>query len=489
MKEPADPNISGKKPNKRALLLLIPLLLLMALLLIWFRRGPSELDLYKAQLLSQCEVLDMDKLAPKRTGNEPDGDAPLLEAAKKLGGKSIRSSIDSLPNLRSNNLLSVSWISTSRITNQTQRTALWQQCETAIQAKRADISEAALLLQNPPKDKGADYRLRATYPRIDFVTRRDVAQFFTGATLVDAHAGRAAEAYSYALALADVCDLEQEEWTVINQFVRISIARMALQTYSYGLGTAGWSEPQLAHLQSRLTNLSLVTNTYQALVFSRAEGVGLFNECRTNKQIFTNMFSNPNAFSDQFMTLYWSKVNREKDELLFLHFNQTRLDYFRQQMKSPAFAGGTAFFQAQTDALVKGTESKLPFNQLWLTSLLTSDFSKALSALVVTETIRQQTITAIALERYRLKQGKYPEKLMELIPDYLAQIPSDPMDGRPMRYRLNPDGTFTLWSVGFDGKDDGGDITMPDSKKQNFPQDAKDLVWPRIDPIDLPPKK
>jgi hypothetical protein len=60
------------------------------------------------------------------------------------------------------------------------------------------------------------------------------------------------------------------------------------------------------------------------------------------------------------------------------------------------------------------------------------------------------------------------------------------MDGHPLRYRLNDDATFTLWSVGFDGKDNGGNPTMPDPQKQNFPQDARDMVWPKLDPIDLP---
>jgi hypothetical protein len=116
-----------------------------------------------------------------------------------------------------------------------------------------------------------------------------------------------------------------------------------------------------------------------------------------------------------------------------------------------------------------------------------SNLEKASETLLKTETRRQQTIAAIALERHRLKHGHYPDSLQKLIPDYLSQIPHDPMDGRPMRYRLNPDATFTLWSVGFDGKDNSGDPTMPDPQKQNFPQDARDLVWPRLDPIDLPP--
>jgi len=71
------------------------------------------------------------------------------------------------------------------------------------------------------------------------------------------------------------------------------------------------------------------------------------------------------------------------------------------------------------------------------------------------ETARRITVTAIALERYRRRHGKYPEQLPELTPEFLAKAPIDFMDGKPLRYRRKDDGTFLLYSVGEDGKDDG----------------------------------
>src|SRR5262249_52975358 len=53
--------------------------------------------------------------------------------------------------------------------------------------------------------------------------------------------------------------------------------------------------------------------------------------------------------------------------------------------------------------------------------------------------------------------GKYPARLDDLAPAYLKEVPLDFMDGKPLRYRTKEDGTFLLYSVGEDGKDDGGD--------------------------------
>ncbi len=63
--------------------------------------------------------------------------------------------------------------------------------------------------------------------------------------------------------------------------------------------------------------------------------------------------------------------------------------------------------------------------------------------------------TALALERYRLAGRKVPERLEELVPQYLKEVPSDPFDGNPIRYRRTDPG-YCLYSVFEDGQDNGG---------------------------------
>ena len=43
--------------------------------------------------------------------------------------------------------------------------------------------------------------------------------------------------------------------------------------------------------------------------------------------------------------------------------------------------------------------------------------------------------TALAIERYRLATGAVPSELDELVPEHLQEMPLDPFDGRPIRYR------------------------------------------------------
>jgi len=63
--------------------------------------------------------------------------------------------------------------------------------------------------------------------------------------------------------------------------------------------------------------------------------------------------------------------------------------------------------------------------------------------------------TAVAIERYRLAKGALPKDLATLVPDYLDQVPIDPFDSQPIRYRRAKPG-YRLYSVFEDGQDHDG---------------------------------
>ena len=69
----------------------------------------------------------------------------------------------------------------------------------------------------------------------------------------------------------------------------------------------------------------------------------------------------------------------------------------------------------------------------------------------------------------------------ELVPVYIAEVPHDVIDGEPYRYRLRPDGTFLLYSVGWNEKDEGG-LVVTTMQNPNDPYDSAwkhgDWVWP-----------
>jgi hypothetical protein len=71
------------------------------------------------------------------------------------------------------------------------------------------------------------------------------------------------------------------------------------------------------------------------------------------------------------------------------------------------------------------------------------------------EQIQRNLQIAFALAAYRHEQGSYPKQLADLAPKYLKAIPDDLFSGKALIYRSAEKG-YLLYSVGVNGKDDGG---------------------------------
>ncbi|HLV80775.1 MAG TPA: hypothetical protein VKT32_10855 [Chthonomonadaceae bacterium] len=92
-----------------------------------------------------------------------------------------------------------------------------------------------------------------------------------------------------------------------------------------------------------------------------------------------------------------------------------------------------------------------------ISQVLDMDFSQAqFTDVERSETQNALLLTALALRAYDAEHGDYPQSLSQLVPGYLARVPDDPFAlHAPLRYRRA--GTkYLLYSLGPDGKDDGG---------------------------------
>ncbi len=103
-------------------------------------------------------------------------------------------------------------------------------------------------------------------------------------------------------------------------------------------------------------------------------------------------------------------------------------------------------------------------NAPWEVRWLIVSGPKIVAASLRNQAVLRSAAAAVAAERYRRAQGRWPASLADLIPAQLREVPADPYDGAPLRYRRLDDGVV-IYSVGPDGKDDGGVIDWKDSNR------------------------
>ena len=95
----------------------------------------------------------------------------------------------------------------------------------------------------------------------------------------------------------------------------------------------------------------------------------------------------------------------------------------------------------------------------------------------------EATVAILAILRWRLEKDQYPASLGELVAaGFLNELPMDPWSDKPLVYKKTED-DFTLYSVGFNFTDDGGEVTMKHGKPNMWgTSEAGDSIfWPVIE--------
>ena len=93
--------------------------------------------------------------------------------------------------------------------------------------------------------------------------------------------------------------------------------------------------------------------------------------------------------------------------------------------------------------------------------------------------LHQAALTVLALERYRQEKRAYPLTLDELkAGGYLDALPADPYSDKPLSYRVT-NGSFVLYSLGPDFRDDGGESgRTQEGKSKPWINKGDTIFWP-----------
>jgi serine/threonine protein kinase len=101
----------------------------------------------------------------------------------------------------------------------------------------------------------------------------------------------------------------------------------------------------------------------------------------------------------------------------------------------------------------------------------------AAKAAARTQTRLELAAVACALERHRAAKETYPESLSAIVPGFLPEIPRDLFDGQPLRFvRLAPN-DYRLYSIGWNERDDQGELPLNSVGDPSWADDAGDWVW------------
>jgi hypothetical protein len=481
---------------QRALLLFGLLAVAFAIMVLLGARSRSrtELQRYKAGLRASGEKLTYAELVPVRAANSNDSYSLLINAVAQMKGPGSYPGILEIRKYVSPGQARIAWKGDGPVwtmwsnSGASSTRGTWEDFAAHLDADRDALEQIREALKKPATDARPRTNILHS-PRINFVAIRTAAQWLAGAAINDLRLGRLEEALENLEALAGLAQMNRDDPTLVAQMIRVAVATCGLRTAWEALQAPGWTEPQLARLQNAWGKLALIEVAERGFVGERVGGIEFWDLARSGSgrkfsQFLSVSSGGPSALKLTFEDAVFDYVgfpaykatSIDADELFYLKTMQEAITALRLLKARHPWAEAKQRLDASFAAIDRISGSTERFRHL-LSMMSIPNYQKCGETVVYAETERQMTIAAIALKRFELRHGKLPPDLASLVPEFLPELPYDCMSGKPLCYRLKPAAGFLLYSVGQDGRDDGGDPNPASSKGFEL-WDGRDAVWP-----------
>jgi hypothetical protein len=254
---------------------------------------------------------------------------------------------------------------------------------------------------------------------------------------------------------------------LIAHLVGIAETTMTLQPIYEGLVQHRWKEDQLVELEHALAATDILSNYPRAMRGERAFAITSLEDQRITREI---KYPDVDPGKTKTISLRWMPA---------AYFYQNKLAFARmcEQFILPLVdltnrtVLPTAWNKASADVRAK-MKPYSPYQAQ--AAMLFPGVAASVKKFAAVQSQIDLTRVACALERFHLAHGSYPETLAALAPKFLENIPHDLINGQPLHYRREGE-KFILWSVGWDEKDDGGNIVL--TKGGGVDRDKGDWVW------------
>ncbi|MGC9035110.1 MAG: hypothetical protein ACP5K7_04645 [Verrucomicrobiia bacterium] len=229
----------------------------------------------------------------------------------------------------------------------------------------------------------------------------------------------------------------KDEPFLISLLVRVSMLNIVLENIREGIARGMWTDGQLAEFQKYLSGIDLLKDLRGSLATEEAFGAKMLMLFQ-NRDYFIKYFEPgcttccDNSFNNFTAPTFWLIPNGwfYQNAVTFCNVIEERkqiLDnIIRDRRNSP--------MSAHFEKLAK-KPGQNPYT-IFANFLLATE--KVFYRTGISQTAVELCNVACAIERYRLANGKLPDRLTKLIPSYLSSAPVCLFDGKEFRYnRIN----------------------------------------------------
>jgi hypothetical protein len=483
------------------------LLVLLVMLLSFSIHSKNSVDEYKDKLRAAGEKLDVNELIPPRPDPDKNGESFFNDACRSMNTRAgaLESNTPSAVRMVAPGKAIVGWQQPEVMSPQYSGfvTNTWEDVELALQSQASTFDLIRQAAERPQLVFELDYKLGLQTPLPHLAKAKGAALLFSPAVVDALHRGDSGSAATNIHTMLALLNAWKEPF-LISQLVRIAMAQIAMSDQWELLQSTKLSDEQLAILQRDWTDMDFVQSMENAFLMERViscSGIQNLRGSNSPSSRFSGMSSSGGggcsgdwledlkdlgrSAKRKTSETLWRASWSYSDELSILKGDQVLVEAVRQVQTNGYFKNALVERDRKLAALGLGAPGTN-----WLRDELDDEFpvivadsvqelSRSFDRLLTMEAARHMAITSIALKRYQLRHAKSPPDLSALVPEFLPQVPRDPVDGHPLRYQVISDNSFLLYSIGKDGVDNGGDPTPGGKSKALQWLLGRDWVWPQ----------
>jgi len=326
-------------------------------------------------------------------------------------------------------------------------------------------------LKRPYAIIDAGYERPVTAPPRNFVGFRIVSQALAQRAQSYLLLGQPERALEELTLIHDLAALlEVEPPSLVAAMIEGAITGLYVEVIHDGLRLGAWREPQLSALQAQLEKIHLGPLLVAGLSSERAA------ICRTIESASPSEFASAFA-SDRTPRNRWEELNRPG--FFVLTFAPRGWRYQSMAASASLLQSNIACFDRVTQTVRPREEDKAnsaveallahssPTTRL--AGIAIPSFARAWQTMARNQTSVDQAFIACALERFRLTHGEYPLALASVAPGYADRIPRGIIGTGQFHYRRSDATHFTLYSAGWNRKDEGGLVPGSNSLADGTP--------------------
>ncbi|MDB6021327.1 MAG: hypothetical protein JWQ04_1184, partial [Pedosphaera sp.] len=331
-----------------------------------------------------------------------------------------------------------------------------------------------------------DYENPAAVPIPNFVCVRTTAQTIAQRAQCYLLLNQPEQALREMLLLRDLCRLMEPRptgrpMTLVAAMINSAVTGLYVSTLADGLRLQVWREPELAALEEQLKQINLPPLLAQSLDCTRV------SSCHVIETLTADNMDRVIAGSDRPQDP-WQKLRDPTYRFLkfaprgWAYQNMATIAQIHQDVSNGIDLTNGCIRPGQAENMAREVQSRFSHPALFacLAGIMVPNYIHATQNVARNQTLANEARVACALERHRLARGLYPETLEPLVPQFIDQLPRDLIGGQPLKYRKEGE-QFTLYSIGWNERDDGGLSVMKSDGTGDLTK--ADWVWPNREKI------